>query len=693
MAAPSIILTQSQLDPILDKPWVNFVNHLDEIERGSIRINESPFVTFLASHIQQSIERVGSVGEAIQIIKNAYKFEDVVPFWKNLYPDVLSSTNNIPQEYTENLNFLRLLEQSLKNRDWDEYDKCVLQEGTSQSFELVMMLTFKRFHRELGMNDFLYCEIAKTADERASGFQRPISRQMIASRMNFILNGIYLPIVINVSIIGHSTSCLLIPIVSVDKGHVVWHLIDINTNSHTKIEQNQFTMISRCSDEYAQWLGDNQVHSQTSYREYYCVKNIQKGFGTCSYWSKILAFQFFIDFCRFQDDDDFRGGGGQQRSTLSLLSDDEKQQSLDTYDRSLLELANRLDRAKAKSKISVFCENLAKRTKMLLIINRFNNYIADLAVSFLHLNVQTTKLLKDKNREGHFPTKPEIGKEILHGSHIISIVELTSAILRTVGKIREHLRKYYDKPPVPTKRAKMQNDGDNYDSEFETDEETTDEKQRQLEIAEHKQRKAEQKQRQAEEERRMREEAKMERENLQKRNDNKELLQDFLLKESVDTLRFNRFLKDKFIRAVDDFFKLNSGADLPQVDINFRRFLGKICYMKKNEEERVLTHKIDILQKSIDEMDQSIARYETILEKNPDAPSEIVFLKWRKQTMKDDLETKKEMIIHDRGDLEKLRDQLAMKQSITLDTLVNNVLTLIGELRDSETGKHPRDED
>jgi hypothetical protein len=51
------------------------------------------------------------------------------------------------------------------------------------------------------------------------------------------------------------------------------------------------------------------------------------------------------------------------------------------------------------------------------------------------------------------------------------------------------------------------------------------------------------------------------------------------------------------------------------------------------------------------------------------------------------------MIIHDRGDLEKLRDQLAMKQSITLDTLVNNVLTLIGELRDSETGKHPRDED
>ena len=678
MAAPSIIQIQPQLDPILDKPWIDFLNHLGQIERGSIQINESPLFTFLASHIQQSIERIEAIGEAIQIIKNAYKFEDVVPFWENLYPDVLTSKNNIPQEYAENQSFLRLLEQSLKNRDWYEYDKCLLQEGTSQSFELVMMLTFKRVHRELGMDDFLYCEIAKTAEERAPGLQRPISRQMIASRMNFILHGFYLPIVINVSIVGHSTSCLLIPIVSVD--HVVWHLIDINTNSQTKIEQNQFTMISRCSDEYAQWLGDNQVQSKTLYREYYCVKNIQKGFGTCSYWSKILAFQFFIDFCRFQDDD-----GSVQRSTLSLLSDDEKQKSLDTYDKSLLELANRLHRAKAKSKISVFCENLAKRTRMLLIINRFNNYIADLAVSFLHLNVQTTKLLLDKNREGIFPTKPEIGKEILHGSHISSVVVLTSAILQTVGKIREHLRKYYDKPPALTKSAKMQmqtnNDNNYYSDEFETDEETTDEKQRQLEIAEHQQRKADQKRRKAEEA------------NLQKRNDNKELLQDFILKESVDTLRFNRFLKDKFIKTVDDFFKLNSGADLPQVDVNFRRFLAKICLIKKNEEERVLKHKIDKLQKSIDEMDKSVARYESILQKNQDAPSGVVVLNWRKHTMKDDLETKKEMIVYDREDLQKLRDQLVMKQSITLNTLVDNIMTLIVELRESETGKHPRDDE
>ena len=157
-------------------------------------------------------------------------------------------------------------------------------------------------------------------------------------------------------------------------------------------------MISVCSDEYSQWLGNNQVQSRTSYREYYCVKNIQKNFGTCAYWSKILAFQFFIDFCRFQDEGDV--DGVHLRDTLALLSEEEKTKYPDTYDRMLLEYSNRLDRAKVKSKISVFCENLAKRMRMLLIINRFNNYIADLAVSFLHLYVETMQHFRGQHPGG-----------------------------------------------------------------------------------------------------------------------------------------------------------------------------------------------------------------------------------------------------------------------------------------------------
>ena len=396
---------RQQLDPLLDKPWLDFLDHLDEIERGLIRFNQSPLFTFLAPHIQQEIIEVETIGEVIQLIKNAYKFEDVLPFWDNLYSDQASNPpkKHLHQEFEENKQFLSILEKSLKNRDWDEYNKCLLHEGTTQSFELVMMLTFKRFHRKFGMDDFLYCEIS-----RAASSNRPISRQMIASRMNFILHGFYYPIIINVSIIGHATSCLLIPVVSIidpiptasssRQSHVIWHLIDINSNSQTKKEQNQFAMISVCSDEYSQWLGNNQVQSRTSYREYYCVKNIQKNFGTCAYWSKILAFQFFIDFCRFQDEGDV--DGVHLRDTLALLSEEEKTKYPDTYDRMLLEYSNRLDRAKVKSKISVFCENLAKRMRMLLIINRFNNYIADLAVSFLHLYVETMQHFRGQHPGG-----------------------------------------------------------------------------------------------------------------------------------------------------------------------------------------------------------------------------------------------------------------------------------------------------
>ena len=676
---------RSNLDPLLDKPWLDFLDHLDEIKKGNVQLIQSPLFKFLTPHIQEEILQA-RVDDAIELIKKAYNFQDVIPFWKNIDLDTSPIDVNVEfEKCRQKLNFL-------KNREFDDYNECILNDGVSDSLGLIMTLTFKRFHHEFGMDDFL---VSMTNVQYPEHYQtlvtrdKPISRQMMASRMNFILHGFYLAIIINLSERDHATCCLFIPVVSsqYDGSHVTWHLIDVNSNGEYPTRgRNRFKALSTCSKEYSQWLGNNQVQIKTTYQESFCVKNIQKEYGTCAYWSKILAFQFFIDYSRFQDVD-----SGSLLSTLSLLTEEEEK-TIDNGWRFLHELDVTKDRIEKKSKISIFCGDLEKRTRMFLIINRFNNYIVDLATSFMQLYVDHVQYLREK---GISPIQDDICKDILHGSYISHTIILDLAIFKRVDQIRAQLRKYYDKPP---QSRKNRSDFADLDNEFETDDETPEEQQRLLDIRECKERKNQEIQRKIEQQRQIEEAKKIER----KKTENKEALERILLTIiEIDRKRPHLFIqipyklnideRSRFVRLVDDFIKLRSEEQ--DIHVKLGRFIAGVCLKKKNEEEQYYEEKIDKLQKDLDERNEELETWTKMVEADPDAPPVRIWPKYMKRFLRDDIEILRESKEENESEITKLKEQVDVLKSTPINFLVEDILTLIEKSKNPEREKRPRELD
>jgi hypothetical protein len=62
----------SGFDTILDKPWVDFENHIALIEQKEISLLESPLYKYLEPSIQNEIDIHHDVGIKIEIVKNKY---------------------------------------------------------------------------------------------------------------------------------------------------------------------------------------------------------------------------------------------------------------------------------------------------------------------------------------------------------------------------------------------------------------------------------------------------------------------------------------------------------------------------------------------------------------------------------------------------------------------------------------------
>ena len=96
---------------------------------------------------------------------------------------------------------------------------------------------------------------------------------------------------------------------------------------------------------------------------------------------------------------------------------------------------------KLNDPISNFCKELSDRMTYYVIINRYNNYISDLTISFEELFYKTMRHLLPPVSVQDYCGASGRGPARRYS------LSLISAILKQVSKIQEHLRKYKDNPP------------------------------------------------------------------------------------------------------------------------------------------------------------------------------------------------------------------------------------------------------
>ena len=409
-------------DPQLDKSFVDFKKELHEIQEGKHEIKNSNLYRFLKPEIQENIEKA-TLSEGVTILREAYKFENFTPFWKTL-PELYYKKTIIS-------NFINSIEEKEKlanvafaRRDWISYNKATFH-GLSPLISLTMILTFKRFHELFEMNDFLFCWISIGLWEMLGSDQ--IFQQLMASRINFILNGVYLPILIYMVDEKHALGQMIMPILS-EHGNLTWYVIDINSNGESQfLEYMKF--IDESLRKYEEWTSP-QIQNKMQRMNSVCWENIQKEHETCGYWSTILIFQFHADWSRIYGPE----------NDLSV------------------------------DKIDIFCKDLSKRTAYYVIINRFNNYFVDLGYSFRHLIKEIYQKFENP------PLIQEFGMMLLQGP-VSKTVLLDFAIFQSVEKIRKKLRKYIEKSP----KQKEQNE-EIMSFEYETEEESPQSMQRRQEL-------------------------------------------------------------------------------------------------------------------------------------------------------------------------------------------------------------------
>lgn len=364
-------------DPILDKQLIDFQFELDRIRRGRIAIFKSKLFRCLTSKMQRATLAAREMPRMLIIIRHAYGYDEIKP-------DSIRSQNSVwTTELKNQWNHKFGIEDANFHQQWLKLEKI-----TTDSMEGILAVSFlatvKRFHSRFGIGDFLFtsCFLPRgdTAN-RALSVQK-VFNKMKESRLNFILRGSYLPIVIFQNGDRHATTVLMIPKVVIhNTGHWLssgtreilnWHIILINSNSDDLFVNRVSVPLQAC-EFYKLWVGKNQQFSETTHTKSYCWENIQKHFGTCAYWSLFIALFISRNSDKFdvkhpRKDIDWRSGDGDGKSgdgDDKGKSGDGKGKSSDGDEKSV-------------DKVARFCKMLSEKTKNPETIYRFHGYIQDM---------------------------------------------------------------------------------------------------------------------------------------------------------------------------------------------------------------------------------------------------------------------------------------------------------------------------
>jgi hypothetical protein len=179
----------------------------------------------------------------------------------------------------------------------DYINLCTRKARESTPFIVIttMHLTLLRFRELFKLPEFLYVAVDPAPSEVVNESDY-ICRSFVLSRINYILHGTYLPILIDVGFFNHATSAVFLPYVRGDR--VTWVRIFIDSSGLTQTELSISYKAYEDSeaiafDKFKEWM-KCQTHNTADLYKVGCVRDIQKHYGTCAHWSTLLMMFFLI---------------------------------------------------------------------------------------------------------------------------------------------------------------------------------------------------------------------------------------------------------------------------------------------------------------------------------------------------------------------------------------------------------------
>ena len=390
--------SQSDFDILLDKPWIDFFRELDRIRSGEKAVKNSPLYRFAQRSDKERMDNTVTTNESTDILEDVYQSQNA-----------FSVLDDLPNRNNFEFYFKNCLEISSAkaNRLWDDLKYCVSDSGTYSDFNAVIQLYWKRFHKRFQIRDFLFCQIDH--DNSQSPSFPELYNQFVASRLNYILNGNYLPILGGISSDDHHTAFIIYPSDEVSSSssspkHTNWCFIHINSNGDPA-NFNLVDLLYHAFDQYKVYLS-NQEENVTTSSTSMCWENIQQQHGTCGNWGIILTFVLFRHICEVST--------------------------------SFIENSGGVD------KIEAICQKIRKKMTNPTTMQRMNDLIADLKLSIQYLIVETFEKLENAKRHVEITTT-DVYREILHGRVDGTVVELDEKIFKIMCNVHRYVHKNLDR--------------------------------------------------------------------------------------------------------------------------------------------------------------------------------------------------------------------------------------------------------
>ena len=345
----------SDCDPVTDGPIVDFYTELKRLDNEDVRLDSSSLFLQLNANVASSVPQdFNHRPEAIQRLKNFYlprKFD-------------ISSEQSIYANHYEQEIFIEiwsvLKDSSAKSREIGTSRRDVRKfcnEGFLHCETLVMHLTFLRFHEKFRLPRFLYYQFHMGSSADLETILQPnIERLMFLSRINFVLNGAYLPIVVSVNSTIHATITLVLLEDNVQTNETTLRFIQIDSAFDTDDDDfGEMDVIFKSASSFFGFALESQKCGPVRSEIFHCMNDIQKKYGTCASWSIFIAFQILSGIHVLT-----------QQSTLPCLD-----------------------------AIHIFCDILASETENRETMYKFLEYVKDLTLLFkIYFHQIVDKLVK-----------------------------------------------------------------------------------------------------------------------------------------------------------------------------------------------------------------------------------------------------------------------------------------------------------
>ena len=422
--------SRSDFDIILDKPWVDFFQELDRIKSGQKMIQDSPLYQFAKQSDKERMNDADTpLEESTAIIKHVYQSANASSVF-----DDLPINNNIKFYFKNCLE----ISSAKANRAWHDLEYCVTDSGTHSDFNTVIQLIWKRFHKRFGIRDFLLCQIyadrTSLSSSSPGGSFPELYSQFVASRLNYVLNGNYLPILGGISSQTHHTSFIIFPSdedspssssSSSSSQSTNWCFVHINSNGDPE-NLNYVDLLYDAFDQYKLFLSnqeDNMITSSTSM----CWEDIQQQYGTCGNWGIILTFVLFRHICDV-------GTGFMENIGVD--------------------------------QIQRICQKIEKKMTNPISMQRMNDLITDMKLSVQYLIVDTFEKLEDANHHVDISIT-DVYQAVLHGQLMDGAIVLEKQIFQIMCNVHKYVYKNMNEVPATIIHQ--------HQFDYETDDETPEE--------------------------------------------------------------------------------------------------------------------------------------------------------------------------------------------------------------------------